>query len=68
LAVGSVVELEGGDEPTVVGYDGRTYLGGLRAKNSITVTLPAAAGTCSASFEFQPIEGEQVEIGPIPCS
>jgi outer membrane usher protein len=68
LAVGSVVELEGGDEPTVVGYDGRTYLGGLRAKNSITVTLPAAAGTCSASFEFQPVEGEQVEIGPVPCS
>jgi outer membrane usher protein len=32
------------------------------------VTLPAAAGTCSASFDFEPVEGEQVEIGPLPCT
>ncbi|OWJ66103.1 fimbria/pilus outer membrane usher protein [Inquilinus limosus] len=67
LPVGAVVQLDGTDQATVTGYDGRTYLTGLSGRNGVTVTLPEAAGTCRAGFDYQPVPGAQPEIGPVPC-
>ena len=66
LPVGSVVLLEGMAEPAVVGFDGRAYLTDLAARNRILVQL-ADGDECAASFDFAPVEGEQVQIGPLPC-
>jgi outer membrane usher protein len=66
LPVGSVVLLEGAEEQAVVGFDGRTYLTGLASQNRITVRLEDAS-ECTASFAFAPVEGEQVQIGPLTC-
>lgn len=67
LPLGAVVQLDGAAQPTVVGYDGRAYLTGLSSRNSVTVTLPEAAGTCRAAFGYAEKPGTQPEIGPIPC-
>ncbi len=67
LPVGSEVRLDGSEQATVAGYDGRTYLTGLAARNSVTVTLPEAAGTCRAEFDYQSVPGAQPEIDPVPC-
>lgn len=67
VPLGAVVQLDGAAQPTVAGYDGRTYLTGLSGRNSITVTLPENAGTCRASFDYAAKPGTQLEIGPIPC-
>jgi outer membrane usher protein len=66
LPVGSTVLLEGMAEPAVVGFDGRTYLTDLGPHNSIRV-LREDSGECSASFDFTPVAGEQIEIGPLAC-
>jgi len=66
LPVGAVVTLEGGAEPAVVGFDGRVYLPDLAAHNRITVQREDAAD-CSASFDFMPVAGQQVVIGPLTC-
>jgi outer membrane usher protein len=66
LPVGSVVTLEGMAEPAVVGFDGRTYLTDLAPHNRIRVQREAGAD-CSASFDFTPVEGEQILIGPLTC-
>ncbi|MGO1080919.1 fimbria/pilus outer membrane usher protein [Inquilinus sp. CA228] len=67
LPVGAVVQLDGTDQATVTGYDGRTYITGLSGRNGVIVTLPEAAGTCRAGFDYQAVPGAQPEIGPIPC-
>nr|WP_244642644.1 fimbria/pilus outer membrane usher protein [Phyllobacterium sp. 628] len=67
LPVGAGVLLDGVGEPTIAGYDGRTYLTGLAGHNSVTVTLPDNAGTCRATFDFHSIAGTQPEIGPVSC-
>ena len=66
LPVGSIVALQGMAEPAVVGFDGRAYLTDLTARNSIRVRLEDG-GECSANFDFAPVEGEQVLIGPLTC-
>ncbi|KRA83626.1 fimbria/pilus outer membrane usher protein [Altererythrobacter sp. Root672] len=66
LPVGSVVTLEGSSEPAVVGFDGRAYLTGLAPHNSVQVQRPDAPD-CAASFDFTPVEGEQILIGPLTC-
>jgi outer membrane usher protein len=66
LPVGSVITLEGGAEPTVVGFDGRAYLTDLSAHNRIRVRREDGE-ECSAGFDFAPVEGEQVLIGPLTC-
>lgn len=66
LPVGSVVILEGMAEPAVVGFDGRTYLTDLGAQNSIRVQRQDG-GECAASFDFAPVAGAQVQIGPLTC-
>lgn len=67
LPVGARVTLDATGETTVVGYDGRAWITGLAAGNTVTVALPEAKGTCSAAFDYAPREGGQVEIGPVAC-
>ncbi len=68
LPVGSVVRSGAGSEPTVVGYDGRTYLDSLERRNEISVELPDGGGTCRATFTYHSGRTASSEIGPIPCS
>lgn len=65
LAAGSLVARGDGGEESVVGYDGRTYLLGLKAQN--TVRVETAAGACTATFAFKARGSGQQEIGPVPC-
>ncbi len=65
LAAGSSGKLEGGNEPFVVGYDGRAYVKGLSASNTVLVTH--AGGECRASFPYTPDKDAQVSIGPVVC-
>jgi outer membrane usher protein FimD/PapC len=53
------------NEPFVVGYDGRAYVKGLRATNSIVVG--DGGSECRASFPFTPKKNSQVVIGPVVC-
>jgi outer membrane usher protein len=64
LPVGSSGRL-GDGEAFVVGYDGRAYLKGLAAENTVMVTL--AEHECAASFPFAPAADDQVVIGPVVC-
>jgi outer membrane usher protein len=62
IAPGSV---EGYNEPFVVGYDGRTFLQGLQAVN--TVVVVDTGGECRATFPFAADQSAQVVIGPLTC-
>lgn len=65
LPVGAIATLEDG-EPTVIGYDGQAYVAGLKASNRLTVELENG-GQCSVTFEYRPVSGQQVKIGPLIC-
>jgi outer membrane usher protein len=65
LPVGASVVANGG-APTVVGYDGETYLQDLQPDNDIAVTLPGPS-LCHASFKFAPEAGAIPRIGPLAC-
>src|SRR5438105_3579608 len=65
IAPGSRARLDGTEEPFVVGYDGRAYLKGLGATN--TVVVGESDDECRASFPFTPKKNSQVVIGPVVC-
>ena len=65
IAPGSRARLDGTEEPFVVGYDGRAYLKGLGATN--TVVVGEGEEECRASFPFTPKKNSQVVIGPVVC-
>jgi outer membrane usher protein len=65
ISPGSRGRLVGTDETFVVGYDGRAYVKGLGATN--TVVVAAAEAECRASFLFTPKTNRQVVIGPVVC-
>jgi outer membrane usher protein len=65
LAVGSRGRLEGASEEFVVGYDGRAFIRGLGATNTVVVTMES--GECKTSFPFTPAKDTQVVIGPAIC-
>jgi outer membrane usher protein len=48
-----------------VGYDGRAFIEGLEAQNTVTVAL--ASGECRAEFAYTPRGKDQVLIGPVVC-
>ncbi|RZJ42294.1 MAG: fimbrial biogenesis outer membrane usher protein, partial [Brevundimonas sp.] len=65
LPIGSIARLEGApDRP--VGYDGQAYVTGLRAANRLEVTRPDGA-LCVALFDYQRVQGDIPQIGPVPC-
>jgi outer membrane usher protein len=66
LPVGALALREGSDEAVVVGYDGRVYLSGLAAHNRVRVQRPGLPD-CAASFDFAPVAGQQILIGPLEC-
>ncbi|MBB5733669.1 outer membrane usher protein [Altererythrobacter atlanticus] len=66
LPLGSLATLEGGTEEAVIGYDGRTYVTGLAARNRLVVQR-GGAPDCSVEFDFAPVPGRQVTIGPLTC-
>jgi outer membrane usher protein len=65
LAPGSAGRLEGSGETFVVGYDGRAYIKGLEAAN--TVAIGESGSECRASFPFAFEKGQQAVIGPVVC-
>ena len=65
IPVGSKGRLNDGTESFIVGYDGRTYVKDLQAKNRIVVAL--GSNTCQAEFPFAPSSEDQVVIGPVAC-
>lgn len=65
VPIGSIARIEGEpDRP--VGYDGQAYVTGLGAANRLVVILPDG-GTCVALFDYQRIEGDIPQIGPLAC-
>ncbi|UGX89029.1 fimbria/pilus outer membrane usher protein [Phyllobacterium meliloti] len=67
LKLGAAVQLDGTSQTAIAGYDGQTWLTDLSHHNNVTVTLPEAAGTCHASFDYESVAGTQPTIGPVPC-
>ena len=65
VPLGSSVQLNGGGEAFVVGYDGVSYLKHLQPDNYVVVEL--ADATCTATFRYQPRPGHVVSIGPVTC-
>jgi outer membrane usher protein len=63
LPAGSHGKIEGGEE-FFVGYDGRAWVKGLGAQNSISVALPNRE--CRAAFAYTARPNEQVSI-PVTC-
>jgi outer membrane usher protein len=65
IAPGTEGRLDGASEPFVVGCDGRAYVKGLHAAN--TVVVGDGDGACRASFSYTPQKNSQVVIGPMVC-
>jgi outer membrane usher protein len=65
LPAGSILKLGGFDTEFIVGYDGRVYLTGLKAENTIVVA--AEGGDYRGTFAFTPAGERQVVIGPVVC-
>jgi outer membrane usher protein len=65
LAPGSKGKLDGSDETFVVGYDGRAYIKHLNASN--TIAADNGEKECRASFDFTPVAGKRLVIGPVTC-
>ena len=63
MPAGSEGKVEGG-ERFVVGYDGRAWVKGLAAQNTVSVELPA--GECHGAFAYSSRANEQVTI-PVGC-
>ena len=63
IPAGSEGKVEGG-ERFVVGYDGRAWVKGLAAQNTVSVELPA--GECHGAFAYSSRANEQVTI-PVGC-
>lgn len=66
IPVGSTAVLTSTKEDAPIGYDGETFLRGLSAHNSVTVTEPDGS-TCRAAFNYHPARGVLPRIGPITC-
>ena len=65
LPAGSEVRLQGAKETFIVGYDGETFLDGLKAHN--VVEADTGGKTCTARFDFTPGKEVQAVIGPVVC-
>jgi outer membrane usher protein len=62
---GASGRLEGSEEPFAIGYDGRAFVKGLGASNTVVVTTER--GECRATFPYVPQENTQVVVGPVVC-
>ena len=62
---GSTGVVDGSKDTFIVGHDGRAYISGLKADNTVVVTV--AGKECRASFAFAAKEGTQSVVGPVTC-
>jgi outer membrane usher protein len=62
---GASGRLEGVEEPFAIGYDGRAFVKGLGASNTVVVVTDR--GECRATFPYAPQENTQVVVGPVVC-
>ncbi|MFY0635039.1 MAG: fimbrial biogenesis outer membrane usher protein [Vannielia sp.] len=67
LPPGSEAKLGGKGVGFPVGYEGLTYVDGLKGQNTLKVSL-AGGGSCTARFPFTPTGELQPQIGPFPCT
>ena len=67
LPLGSLVRLQGaaGNEQTLVGFDGETYLDTLNLQNVLDVETPV--GVCRVNFEYHKQGAGIGRIGPLQC-
>jgi outer membrane usher protein len=65
IAPGYVAKLQDG-ESAMVGYGGQAYFRELNLHNRVSVDL-GLAGTCTASFDYDPKGPAQQQIGPLTC-
>jgi len=66
LPVGTRVHFVEGNSDTIVGYDGITFVDGLAARNTLTVTNDKLS--CSVSVAYQrPQDGSLPTLGPYTC-
>ena len=65
IPAGSQVQLDGSDEPFLVGYDGQAFIKGLQPVNSLHVLTPGQE--CSVQFSYAPTSDIQPVIGPEVC-
>jgi outer membrane usher protein len=63
LPAGTAGRIEGG-EAFLIGYDGRAWVKGLAAENTLAAAL--AAGECRATFAYSPHVNNQQTI-PVTC-
>ena len=66
IPASATVELAGSTQKGIVGYEGRTYLGGLEGHNALTVKYDGRA--CDAAFDFKPNPAKARQtVGPFIC-
>ena len=65
VAPGTVIKVEGKDEPFVMGYDGEVYLTNI--PEHVNLTAEDASNTCAAAFDFKAEALAQTSIGPLQC-
>lgn len=65
LPVGSQGTLKENGMAFVIGFDGRSYIDGLRAANAVTIETGSAV--CTAEFAFQEKPGSQVIVDGVVC-
>lgn len=65
LPVGTIGTTQDGSE-VMIGYDGETWIDGLREDNVITFRISAASG-CRARFAFRRGDAAQAHLGAVPC-
>lgn len=66
LANGSQVTLIGGEQPSVVGWDGMAYIYPVQQYNQLSVTRANSSLPCHAEFRLLQSQGIQ-RVGPIVC-
>lgn len=67
LPLGSSGQLDGRDEPFLVGYDGQSYVDGLTAQNHAVIELPTGE-RCEARFPFADLTGgAQAALPDVVC-
>ena len=64
VSAGSQAKLEDTGETFVIGYDGMTYVRGLKTENTISVEM-IDGGTCRASFAYSPRPGTPVAVDAV---
>ncbi|WP_165390951.1 fimbria/pilus outer membrane usher protein [Pseudoduganella lutea] len=65
LPVGTAVADPVSGNATVVGYDGKAFVDGLRARNRLVIG--AGANRCEVLFAWQAASGDLPVIGPLVC-